>query len=203
MALLYLYLEYMLKTCCHLFICSWLIYASDLPLEIGAPLPKADLLLHDVSGRDITLNQAKKSNGILVMFSGNTCPYIERNKARTQEICRYALTNDIGVVLVNANSGREQFDAMKAYAAEQQYTWYYVADNKGELADAFEATHTPECYLFNQNAKLVYKGAIDDNPGNADAVKTHHLNNAINDMLANKPLKVNTTATIGCNIKRF
>jgi peroxiredoxin len=195
----------MLRICSQLFICSWLTYTSvpELPLEIGAPLPKADLPLHDVSGRDITFNQAKKSNGILVMFSGNGCPYIERNKARTQEICRYALSNNIGVVLVNANSSREQFEAMKAYAAQQQYTWFYVSDNKGELADAFEATHTPECYLFNQNAKLVYKGAIDDNPGNAEAVKSRHLNNAINDMLANKPLKVNTTATIGCNIKRF
>jgi hypothetical protein len=193
----------MLKICAQLLIYSWFAFTGmpELPLEIGAALPKADMVLHDVSGKDITFNQAKKSNGILVMFSGNGCPYIERNKARTQEICRYALSNNIGVVLVNANG--EQFDIMKKYAAEQQFTWFYVTDNKGELADAFEATHTPECYLFNQSSKLVYKGAIDDNPGNADAVKTRHLNNAINDMLANKPLKVNTTATIGCNIKRF
>ncbi|SFD64092.1 AhpC/TSA family protein [Chitinophaga sp. CF118] len=176
--------------------------APDFPLEIGAPLPKADIMLQDVSGKDITLNKARQSNGILVMFSGNECPYIERNKARTQEICKYALSNNIGVVLINAN-GNASIAAMKAYAAEQQYNWYYVADNKGELVDAFEATHMPECYLFNQNAKLVYKGSIDDNPGNADAVKSRHLNNAINDMLANKALKVNTTATIGCNIKRF
>jgi peroxiredoxin len=171
------------------------------PIEIGSPLPKADLVLQDVSGKDITLNSARQSNGLLVMFSANKCPYIERNKARTLEICRYALNNNIGVVLVNANG--EVLANMKTFAAEQQYTWYYVADAKGELTDAFEATHTPECYLFNQSAKLVYKGSIDDNPGNADAVKSRHLNNAINDMLANKPAKVNTTATIGCNIKRF
>ena len=173
----------------------------ELPLEPGAPLPKADIVLQDISGKEITLNKARQSNGILVMFSGNSCPYIDRNKARTLEICRYALSNNIGVVLVNANG--EVLANMKAYAAEQQYNWYYVSDAKGELADAFEATHTPECYLFNQHAKLVYKGAIDDSPGNADAVKTRHLNNAINDMLANKPPKVNSTATIGCNIKRF
>lgn len=193
----------MLNICSQLLIYSWYAWISvpGLPLEIGASLPKADIILQDVSGKDITLNKARQSNGILVMFSGNSCPYIERNKARTLEICRYALSNDIGVVLINAN--REQLASMKTYAAAQQYTWYYVTDPKGELAEAFEATHTPECYLFNQNAKLVYKGAIDDNPGNADAVKSRHLNNAINDMLANKPSKINTTATIGCNIKRF
>lgn len=174
---------------------------SESPLEPGDPLPKADVVLQDVSGKSITLNKARLSNGILVMFSGNSCPYVDRNKARTLEICRYALNNNIGVVLINANG--EMLANMKAYAAEQQYTWYYVSDNKGQMVDAFDATHTPECYLFNQNAKLVYKGAIDDNPGNSDAVKSRHLNNAINDMLANKPPKVNTTATIGCNIKRY
>jgi thioredoxin-related protein len=193
----------MLNICSQLLIYSWYAWMSvpGLPIEIGSSLPKADIVLQDVSGKDITLNKARQSNGILVMFSGNSCPYIDRNKARTIEICRYALSNNVGVVLVNSNG--EVIASMKAYAAEQQYNWYYVADAKGELADAFEATHTPECYLFNQNAKLVYKGSIDDNPGNADAVKSRHLNNAINDMLANKTPKVNTTATIGCNIKRF
>lgn len=193
----------MLKICSQLLIYSWYAWISvpGSTIEIGAPLPKADVALQDISGKSVTLNKARQSNGILVMFSGNSCPYIDRNKARTLEICRYALRNDIGVVLINANG--EMFASMKAYAAEQQYTWYYVSDNKGEMVDAFEATHTPECYLFNQNAKLVYKGAIDDNPGNADAVKSRHLNNAINDMLANKAPKVNTTATIGCNIRRF
>jgi peroxiredoxin len=193
----------MLNICAQLLIYSWYAWmsVSELPLEIGAPLPKADVTLQDVSGKAITLNKARQSNGILVMFSGNGCPYIDRNKVRTLEICRYALNNNIGVVLINANG--DMFASMKAYAAAQQYTWYYVSDNKGELVDAFEATHIPECYLFNQSAKLVYKGAIDDNPGNSDAVKSRHLNNAINDMLANKPPKVNTTATIGCNIKRY
>ena len=200
----------MKKTCYQLLIFSLLatgIGMRELPIEIGAPLPKADVVLHDFSGKDITLNNAMLSNGLLVMFSGNGCPYIERNKARTQEICKYALSHNIGVILINAqdasHSGAAVLESMKIYAAQQQYSWYYVADNTGELAEAFEATHIPECYLFNQHAKLTYKGAIDDSPGNADAVKTRYLNNAIEDMLNNKPLKTNTSATIGCNIKRF
>ncbi|SHN45274.1 redoxin domain-containing protein [Chitinophaga sp. CF418] len=195
---------------CLLILYSWLVAmqpAVTLPLEIGAPLPKADVVLQDFSGKEITLNKARLSNGLLVIFSGNTCPYIERNQARTQEICKYALSNNIGVVLINSNTAgadeKTVLAAMKTYATGQQYNWYYVADKKTELADAFEANHMPECYLFNQQAKLVYKGAIDDNPGNAEAVKMRHLSNAINDLLAGKAVRVNSTQALGCNIKRF
>ena len=201
---------FMKKLYCLLFLSCWLVAMRapvDLTLEIGSPLPKADLVLQDCSGKEITLNKARMNNGLLVMFSGNTCPYIERNQLRTQEICKYALNNNIGVVLVNSNTAGADANAilagMKTYATGQQYNWYYVADKKAELADAFEANHMPECYLFNQQAKLVYKGAIDDSPGNAEAVKMRHLHNAINDMLAGKAVKVNSTMALGCNIKRF
>jgi thioredoxin-related protein len=177
------------------------------PLEIGASLPKADVVLQDFSGKEITLNKARMKNGLLIMFSGNACPYIERNQLRTQEICKYALRNNIGVVLINSNTAgadeKTVLAAMRTYATGQQYNWYYVADKKTELADAFDANHMPECYLFNPQAKLVYKGAIDDSPGNADAVKLRHLNNAINDMLAGKAARVTATTALGCNIKRF
>lgn len=175
---------------------------TEQPLEIGAPIPKGDQALTDCSGKEITLNKAKLANGLLVMFSANECPYVERNKARTVEICRYALNNKIGVVLVNSNKNAAAAE-MKVYADSQQYNWYYVADTKATLLEAFQAAHMPECYLFNQAGTLVYKGAIDDSPGNADAVKARHLNNAINDLLANKAPKINTTPVMGCNIKRF
>ena len=187
---------------------SGLLLAMHPPflLEIGAPVPKADLVLRDCSGKDITLNKAKKANGLLVMFSGNNCPYIQRNQARTKSICEHALSSNIGVVLVNTSLGADEksiLAGMKSYADEQQFNWYYVADKKAELAEAFDANHMPECYLFNQQGKLVYKGAIDDSPGNADAVKLKHLENAIADMLAGKAARVTTTVALGCNIKRF
>lgn len=176
-------------------------------LDIGAPIPKPDIKLNDISGREISLNTAKGANGLLVMFTGNRCPYVLRNQGRTTEICGYALQHQVGVILVNSNTtlhnGDESLEAMKAYAAEQQYRWYYVIDKKAEIAEAFDASHTPECYLFDRNGRLSYKGAIDDNPGNADAVKARHLLNAINEMLAGGQVKTNNTSALGCNIKRF
>src|SRR5215207_1996661 len=74
-------------------------------LPIGADMPKADVKLKDISGKDITLKDAKKQNGLLVMFSCNTCPYVVKNQQRTKEVSAYALKNDIGVVLINSNEG--------------------------------------------------------------------------------------------------
>ncbi|GAA0545119.1 redoxin domain-containing protein [Chitinophaga japonensis] len=199
----------MMRTFCVLIACALLtaFYPKETSLEIGAPIPGADVKLQDISGREISLNGARGSNGLLVMFSGNHCPYILRNQARTVAICGYALQHQVGVILVNSNTtlhnGEESLAAMKTYAAAQQYNWFYVMDKKAVIAAAFDAAHTPECYLFDKNGRLAYKGAIDDSPGNAGAVKTQHLQNAINEMLAGKPVKVNTTAALGCNIKRF
>ncbi|KAA2243449.1 redoxin domain-containing protein [Chitinophaga agrisoli] len=200
-----------MKSSCIFLICVLFILTAFRPveagLEIGAPIPKSEVKLHDISGREITLNAARGSNGLLVMFSGNRCPYVVRNQGRTTNICAYALKHQVGVILINSNialqGGEESLENMQAYAAQQQYTWFYVVDKKAEIADAFDAGHTPECFLFDKNGRLSYKGAIDDNPGNAEAVKVQHLLNALNDMLAGKPVKVSTSSTMGCNIKRF
>src|SRR3954468_922626 len=161
-------------------------FIEDLP--IGSSLPMADLKLKDISGKEISLKEAQLNNGLLVMFSCNTCPYVIANQQRTREVCNYALDKQIGVVLINSNEaqrdGDDSFEAMKAYAKEQGYGWNYVVDANSALADAFGAKRTPEAFLFNKEGKLVYHGAIDDNPSDAAAVKRKHLAEAINETLA-------------------
>ena len=110
-----------------------LVSFAPLPvIEIGADLPKADVKMTDVSGKAITLKDAQRKNGLLVMFSCNTCPYVVKNQKRTNEISEYALKNNIGVVLVNSNEayrdGDDSFEAMKSYAKDQGYKWFYVVD---------------------------------------------------------------------------
>jgi hypothetical protein len=53
------------------------------PLPLGSGVPKADNKLMDISGKAITLKDAMKQNGLLVMFSCNTCPVVINNQART------------------------------------------------------------------------------------------------------------------------
>jgi thioredoxin-related protein len=179
-------------------------YIDELP--IGGQLPKADVKMKDISGKEITLKDAKKANGLLVMFSCNTCPYVVKNQDRTREICKYALDNNIGVVLINSNEGQrgsdDSYDAMKKYAEANGYKWYYVVDKNSELADAFGANRTPENFLFNKDGKLIYHGAIDDNPGDAGSVGRKHLHEAIGEMLNGKDVSVKTSRSVGCTIKR-
>jgi Redoxin len=175
-------------------------------LPIGSLLPKADIPIKDVSGKTIRLGQAKGANGLLVMFTCNTCPYVIRNQDRTREVCGYAGNRKLGVVLLNANEGERNggnsFEEMQAYAKGQSYSWYYALDDKSILADAFGASRTPECYLFDKNGKLVYHGAIDDSPGDPNQVKRHHLQIAIDEMLAGKEVSVKETRSVGCSISR-
>ena len=176
-------------------------------LPIGSSMPKADVKMKDISGKEVTLAEAKKENGLLVMFTCNTCPYVIKNQGRTREICQYAASKGMGVILLNSNEGQrssdDSFDEMKSYAKDQNYNWYYAVDRNNELADAFGASRTPECYLFDKSGKLVYHGAIDDNPGDNARVSRKHLQQAIDETLSGKEVSVKTSRSVGCGIKRI
>lgn len=180
--------------------------ASTDPISIGADLPKAAVKMQDVSGKLISIKDAAKANGVLVMFSCNTCPYVLKNQDRTVEIAAYALQKDLGVIVLNSNEAYrtkdDSFDAMKAYAKDQKYKWSYVVDKNHEIADAFGANRTPEVFMFDKNMKLVYHGAIDDNPSDATAVNRSHLKMAINELTEGKEISVKESKSVGCSIKR-
>ena len=183
-----------------------LSFATFDSLPIGSAMPKADKKLKDISGKEISLKEAKKQNGLLVMFSCNTCPFVVKNQDRTKEVCAYAESKNIGVVVLNSNeayrANTESLDEMKTYAKEQGYKWNYAVDENSELADAFGANRTPEVYLFNKDLKLVYHGAIDDNPSDASSVTRKHLQIAIDETIEGKAVSTSETKSVGCGIKR-
>lgn len=184
---------------------AFTVVSSD-PITIGTDLPKAEVKMKDISGKMVSIKDAAKTNGVLVMFSCNTCPYVVKNQDRTTAIATYALNNNIGVIVLNSNEAYrdkdDSFDAMKAYAKDQKYKWNYVVDNNHEVADAFGANRTPEVFMFDKNMKLVYHGAIDDNPSDASAVNREHLKMAINELAAGKEIAVKESKSVGCTIKR-
>lgn len=187
-----------------IFVVSFTSRTASLP--IGATMPKADVKMKDISGKTVSLTDAFQKNGLLVMFSCNTCPYVIKNQDRTAEICKYANDKGIGVILLNSNEGQrdgaDSYAAMQQYAKAQGYNWYYVVDENSELADAFDANRTPECFLFSSDKKLVYHGAIDDNPTDAGNVKRQHLKTAMEEMAAGKDVSVKESRSVGCGIKR-
>lgn len=176
------------------------------PLAIGSKIPKADVKMLSVSGKEVSIKDVMKDNGVLVMFSCNTCPYVVKNQERTKAIASYAEKMKVGVILLNSNEAQrgddDSFAQMKKYAVAQQYTWNYVVDKNSEIANAFGANRTPECFLFDKNGVLVYHGAIDDSPADPSAITRQHLKQAINELTAGKAVTVKESRSVGCGIKR-
>jgi peroxiredoxin len=174
-------------------------------LEIGAAIPKADAKMMDVSGKEVSLAEVKGENGLLVVFSCNTCPYVKLSETRIKEVAALAKQNKIGVIVINSNEAQREvedsFDAMKKYASAQGYNFSYVLDKNSQVADAFGATRTPHCFLFDKKG-LVYRGAIDDNIKEANDAKERYLKDAITAVATGKPVKTNSTKSVGCSIKR-
>jgi len=175
-------------------------------LPIGSDLPKPDVRMTAITGKQVTMREAKNQNGLLVMFTCNTCPYVIKNQQRTKAICKYALENNIGVILLNSNEAQrndeDSFEAMQSYAKQQGYEWLYVVDKDNIVADEFGAKRTPECFLFNKDLKLSYHGAIDDNPGDGENVAHSYLKEAITGLISGKEIPVKESRSVGCAIKR-
>lgn len=183
------------------------LYAQSASLNPGDKLPAASKALRNATaGDEIKLSNVSGKNGLLVMFSCNTCLFVIRNQAVTMKTIQYAQMHDIGVVILNSNAakrnGDDSYKAMKEYAKEQRYTVPYVVDEDSKLADAFGAGHTPEIYLFNKDNILVYKGAMNDNPGNPTEAKTMYIREAIDALVAGKKIDPSVTKSVGCGIKR-
>jgi hypothetical protein len=184
-----------------------LAFATFKKIPIGSEIPMGDVAIKDVGGNEITLNNMIKVNGLLVMFSSNTCPFVKRNEQRIAAIGDFLYKNQIGFVMVNSSEGQrkgdESYFAMQKHAREKSWNWYYALDENSVIANAFGAERTPECYLFDKDGKLIYHGAINDNPGNSAAVTREHLIIAIEEMLFGKDVSVKETRSVGCRIKRM
>jgi thioredoxin-related protein len=177
------------------------------PLPIGASLPNPEQKMKDISGKEFSFKDAMKKNGLLVMFTCNTCPVVKKYQSRINEVCKYALGKELGVILLNPNEAYrdngDSYNDMKEYAKKEGFDWKYVIDKNSEMANSFGATRTPECYLFNKEGKLVYHGAIDDNQNGGDEVTRKHLMVAFDELLAGKDISVKNTRSVGCGIKRL
>jgi len=176
-------------------------------IEIGSEIPMASKAMKSVDGKTVTLEKAKTNEGLLVMFSCNTCPYVVKSEARTKEMMAYAMEKKIGMVIINSNEAKRGDDdsdkEMAKYAKKMGYKVPYVVDEKSAVADAFGATRTPEVFLFDGNGKLMYKGAMEDNPSSPSESKNMFLKDAIDKIVVGQVPDPNSTKSIGCTIKRM
>lgn len=195
----------LLTVCSAVFSLSFMNKINFEELAINSPVPMGDYKMKDVSGKTVSLNEIRTNKGLLVIFSCNTCPYVKLSESRIKEFTDYAQANGIGCALINSNEAQrtedDSFDEMTKYFAAQKLKCAYTVDEKSQLANAFGATRTPQCFLFNSKG-LIYKGAIDDNVKDPSAVKIPYLKDALASLLKNETPKTQETKSIGCTIKR-
>ncbi len=181
-------------------------------IEIGTSAPKADMKMMGTDGSSHSLNSLKKENGLLVIFSCNTCPFVVGSESfqgwevQYSDIASMTASMNIGSVLVNSNEakrdGDDSMEAMKKRATDMGYKMPYVMDSDSKLADEFGAKTTPHIFLFNEDMKLVYSGTIDNLWDSKRTETFSYLKNAVRDLTSKTAITTAVTPPRGCGIKR-
>jgi peroxiredoxin len=181
--------------------------AAALAVEIGKPAP--DFTGTDINGKTIKLPDYKGK--IVVIESYNSdCPYCH-NQYKTgamQALQQDLATNGVVWLLVNSVnpknfSHRTPEQALKEMAAEKMDVTAWIDDSSGAMGHLFGMETTPDMYVINKDGILVYDGAIDNQPDpfHNPLTANNYVRDAVNDLLAGKPIEVSQTKPYGCSVK--
>jgi peroxiredoxin len=174
--------------------------ATDLPAPpaIGAMIE--DFKLPDADGAQHTLNSLKGKNGAVIIFIATRCPVSNGYNERMEKLAQDYQSKGINVIGINSNS-TEPASEVKSHAAEKHLTFAILKDDGNKIADRFGANHTPEAYVIDASGKLVYHGRIDNSQNTAN-ISSNDLRDALDALLAAKPIQKTTSVAFGCSIKR-
>jgi peroxiredoxin len=173
-------------------------------LRIGANI--IPFHLKNVDGRILSSDVLiKDRKALVVIFSCNHCPYVQAWEDRIIALSNTYHPKGAAFVLINANDPvkypEDSFPEMVKRAESKGYPFPYLHDEDQEIAHAYEATRTPEVFLFDSNKVLRYHGRIDDHYDDPGAVRSHDLRDALEAALAGRPPLKADTAPVGCTIK--
>ncbi|MCC5918514.1 MAG: redoxin domain-containing protein [Cryomorphaceae bacterium] len=178
-------------------------------ISIGEKAPMAEQPMMDVvTGDEMSLDQLVKPNGLVVVFSSNTCPYVIAWESYYPVISEMGQRFNIGTVLINSNEAfrgeQDTPESMAQKAIDGRYNMPYLIDQNHAVADAFGAKTTPHVFFFDGDMNLIYKGAIDDryDGGKKDAPEATWLRDAMMAQNQNEPIELKETRQVGCSIKR-
>lgn len=177
--------------------------SAMLPLGTHAP----HFALKDVrDGREHTTESLMGPNGLLVMFICCHCPYVKHLEKQLAQLALDYRDSGIGFAAISSNDAENYPDDAPASLAEQAlklgFVFPYLYDETQEVARAFDATCTPDFFLFNPAGALVYRGQLDSSrPGNDVPVTGRDLRAAIKAVLAGQPVSQDQRPSVGCNIK--
>ena len=186
--------------------------SGDKELKVGKSMPLADREMAGTDGKPHTLNSLLNDNGLIVIFSCNTCPFVvgsdkfEGWEKQYNDLNTLAASNKIGLVLINSNEakreGADSMEEMIKHGEDAKYSMPYLVDENSELADACGAKTTPHVFVFSSDKKLLYKGSIDNSWDSQRTENERYLNNVIEHLGKGTKLMEKSTSPRGCSIKR-
>ena len=181
-------------------------------LPLGSPAPNFNL--PGVDGKMHQLSDYAKSKVLVVIFNCDHCPIAQMYESRIEKLYEDYKNRGVAVVVIEGNSPSatviSELDSsdlgdtladMKIRAAYKHLHYPYLYDGATQsVTRAYGPQATPHVFVFDQNRRLRYEGRF-DNSYRIEKVKTHDAQNAIDELLANKPVLVTHTAVFGCSTK--
>jgi len=168
----------------------------------------ADFRLKNIDDKMVSLADFPDVKGFIVIFTCNHCPYAKAYEDRIIALDKKYKPQGYPVIAINPNDPVEQpedsFSEMKTRAKEKGFTFPYLLDEGQKIYPQYGATKTPHVFLLNkENGKNIvrYIGTIDNNYDDPTDVSERYVEDAVNALLANRPVKKQTTVAIGCTIK--
>ncbi len=181
-------------------------------LAIGSAAPDFDL--PGVDGRRYSLASFADAKALVFVFTANHCPTAQAYEERIEAIAADYAPRGVKVVLVSPNDPLalrldeqgytdlgDTLEDMKIRAKDRGFAMPYLYDGETEaMSRRYGPVATPHVFVFDAGRRLRYAGRVDDNENPAKA-KTRDARDAIEAVLAGRPVAVETTKTFGCSVK--
>ncbi|MEO8189631.1 MAG: thioredoxin family protein [Acidobacteriota bacterium] len=169
-------------------------------VAIGSAAP--DFSLTSLDGKPLALAEALKTHkAVVVLFVATKCPYSNAYNERMKQMAESYEKQGVLFVGINSNSSEPEAEA-REHARKHGHTFPIAKDPGNKIADLYNAKRTPEAFVITPDGKLRYHGRIDDNSEDAARVTSPDLKNALDALLAGRPVQSAETKAFGCTIKR-
>ena len=170
---------------------------------LGPAAPPFDLPGTD--GRRHTLASVRGTNGTVVMFICNHCPYVKAVQDKIVRDMRELAGHGVGSVAIMSNDPADypddSFDHMKELAAKLAFPFPYLLDETQEVAKAYGAACTPDFFGYDRDLKLVYRGRLDSSGRSPDPGAPRELFAAMKDVAGTGRAPAVQHPAVGCSIK--
>ncbi|HUC83606.1 MAG TPA: redoxin domain-containing protein [Candidatus Acidoferrales bacterium] len=180
--------------------------ASAFAAQIGQPAP--DFTGTDIHGKTVKLSDYKGKIVVLESYNSD-CPFCHNQykSGATQELQKQLTEKGVVWLLVNSvnprnPSHRTTAQAQQEWSEQKIAATAWLDDSSGAIGHLYGMKTTPHVFVVDQNGTLVYDGAMDDQPDPFHDPKTarNYVREAVNDLLAGKPIEVAQTKPYGCAV---